>query len=281
MKEIHLRQSREFGDIISDTFGYLRVHFKTLGKGLLYFSLPLIIISGVLIGSSFSTITAISDSIGNPEILDEMSAFGLKFIVGLFLFILTFVFIVVIVFKHMQLVDDGEEHIEPSLLLEGAFRNIFGLIGIYLLTVFLTIIGFLFFIIPGIIIAIKLSLAPSIYIIEKCDFEEAIRRSWSITNNYWWFTFGVNFVISLIMNIVSNIVIFPFYIVSMVIVFSTGEPDMELFGSLFGVMYGLVMIIIGLLYCFPIISQALVYFNLDERKNGNSLFQKIDALGSN
>ena len=35
---------RDLGEIIADSFQYLRIHFKTLGKALLFFVLPIYII---------------------------------------------------------------------------------------------------------------------------------------------------------------------------------------------------------------------------------------------
>ncbi len=279
MKNLVLRQSRDFGDILSATFTYLRLHFKTLGKGLLFFSLPVIIISGVLIGSGFGDSFAASEAgLSEPE---ELGAFFFKFFSGLILLMLTFVVITQIVFKHMQLVDEGVEDIDVNMLLEDFSRNFFGLIGIYIVIGVATTIGIMLFIIPGIFISVKLSLAPAIYIIEEEEFGEALSKSWEVTRDYWWFTFGVNIVVSIIVNFASNIVIFPMYIIMMVVVFASGEPDMNLFGTLFSVMYGLSMITVGLLYCIPVISQALVYFNLDERKSGATLTSKIDSLAGN
>lgn len=278
MKTVLLRKSRDIGDIITDSFAYLRIHFKSLGKGLLFFSLPLIIISGILIGTGFGT--AMAGNLDDPNAIGELANLGFQFIAGFFLLMLTFMFIIVIVFKHIQLIDDGEETIEPSMLLEGFARNIFGVWGILVVISIVSMIGFFLFIIPGIYVAFKLSLAPAIYVIEEEDFGTALSKSWQVTTDYWWFTFGTSFIMSIIMNVVSNAVIVPLYIVMMVVVFSTGEPNMELFGSFFSVFYGIGMIAVGLLYCFPVISQALVYFNLEERKTGNSLSMKIDSLGN-
>ena len=277
MKDIQLRQSRSLGDIITDTFSYFRIHFTTLGKGLVLFSLPLIIISGTLIGSSMEV--AISGELENPDTINEITDFGLKFFSGLFLLMVTFMLIAVIVFKHIQLVDEGVENIEIGMLTEDIARNIPGVLGIFIVIGFASMAGFMFFVIPGVYISIKLSLAPAIYVVEKADFGEALSESWKLTQDYWWFTFGVSFVISLITSVASNVVIIPFYLVLGIFTFVSEGSDMESFGTIFSVFYGLVMIITGLLYCFPIISQAFVYFNLEERKSGHGLAEKIDSLG--
>ena len=278
MKTITLREPRDFGDIISDTFGYVRVHFKTLAKGLLLFSLPFIIISGILVGGSFGTIMSSAE---NPEALGELGGTVVQMFLGVFLLMMTFLFIIIIVMKHIQLVDEGVEHIDMGMLLDGVGRNIGGLIGILIITGIATTIGFFLFILPGIFIAVKLSLAPAIYVIEEEDFGEALSKSWELTKDNWWFTFGVSFVMSIIINIVSNIFIFPLYIIMSVVIFSSGEPNPESLGTMISLIYGFSMIVVGLFYCFPIISQAMVYFHLNEIKSGATLFDKIDSLGEN
>lgn len=279
MDNLTLRRSRDFGEIISDTFGYFRIHFKSLGKGLVMYSLPMIIISGILIGSGMgSSFTA--NEIGAQPSPEDMAAIGFKVIAGAFLMMVTFVVIIQICFKHIQLINEGIEtdEIAMGMLLEDFARNFFGLIGLFIVIGIATMIGFLFLIIPGIYVATKLSLAPSIFIVDEEDFGEALSRSWEITKDNWWFTFGVSFVMSIIVNVISNVVIVPFYLVMMFATFASGEPDMGLFGTLFSIMYGLSMIMVGLLYCFPLISQAMVYFSLYEKKSGDSLSSRIDAL---
>ncbi|MCG8373588.1 MAG: hypothetical protein MI700_08655 [Balneolales bacterium] len=282
MSNFTLRKSRDFGDVIGDSFTYFRYHFSSLGKGLVLFSLPVIILSGILIGSAMGEVISITET-GTEPGPEELIGFGFNFFGGLVLLMVTLVVIIQIVFMHIRLVDEGHSNqsISVGMLLQDFPRNFFGLIGLFIVISLASMIGALFFIIPGIYVATKLSLAPAIFIIEEEDFGDALSKSWSITQDYWWFTFGVSFVMSLITNIVSNVVIVPFYIIIMLVTFGTGEPDLELFSMLFSIMYALMMVFVGLLYCFPITSQALVYFHLDETKTGRSLSERIDSLGGN
>lgn len=279
MSTLILRRGRDFGETISDTFGYFRVHYRSLGKGLLLFSLPMIILSGILIGSGFGDSFSAQD-MNNAPTAEQALSIGVKVLSGVFLLMLTFVVIIQVCFKHIQFIDEGvaTDQIEMSMLLEDFARNFFGLIGLFIVISVATMVGFLLFIIPGIYVATKLSLAPAIFIIEDEDFGEALSRSWRVTQNNWWFTFGISFVMSLIVNVLSQVVILPIYFIGMVVAFSTGEPDADFIGSMFSIAYGLMMVMIGLLYSFPLISQAMVYFSLYEAKSGDSLSERIDSL---
>lgn len=285
MSTFQLRKTRDFGQIITDTFTYLRVHFKSLGKALFIFVFPILLISGVLISSSFMSIFDLADpnfsQSASPEFTGEMASFFVKFFIGMLLFMVNFLLIYVVVFKHMQLVDEGVEQIEVGMLLEDFARNFFGTLGLFFVLAIATMIGLIFLIIPGIYIATKLSLAPVIFIAEEESFGDALSKSWEATQDYWWFTFGMSFVMGIIMNFASYIFIIPMYILIGIVSFSTAsaQGDPSSLGTIISVLYGLSVVVPALLYCMPVTSQALVYFNIQERKTGNSMMNRIESLG--
>lgn len=55
----------------------------------------------------------------------------------------------------------------------------------------------------------KLLLVPSILVLERARFREAIVRSWRLTRGRFWVAFGVTFLISLIMGLAMQVVSFP------------------------------------------------------------------------
>ena len=75
-----------------------------------------------------------------------------------------------------------------------------------LVTVILTVIGLVFFVIPGIIIAIMLSLIIPAIIIEQRGAFESLGRSRRLVNNRWLKTFGLLIIIVLIMGLTALIV---------------------------------------------------------------------------
>ena len=102
MNAFELRKTRDFGQIITDTFTYIRVHFRTLGKALFLFVFPIVLISGALISSSFISIFDVADLNStqpiNPTSTDDMASFLVRFFIGLILFMINFLLIYVIVF---------------------------------------------------------------------------------------------------------------------------------------------------------------------------------------
>lgn len=60
----------------------------------------------------------------------------------------------------------------------------------------------LFFVIPGLIVAIRLALVTPVLVIEETGIDPALKRSWALTKGHWWHTFktiiagyGVGFVL--------------------------------------------------------------------------------------
>lgn len=72
----------------------------------------------------------------------------------------------------------------------------FGFFGYQILTGLLTFIATIFFIIPGLWIGIKVSLAPYIYAITNGE-PDAIGKSWNLTTGYYWHTLGFTVLLAL------------------------------------------------------------------------------------
>ena len=74
-------------------------------------------------------------------------------------------------------------------VLTGFKENYGGVILASFLYLSLVILGTMLFLIPGIIIVIRLSLMPYLIMDEKLDAMEAIRSSWDMTRDHFWTIF--------------------------------------------------------------------------------------------
>lgn len=84
-----------------------------------------------------------------------------------------------------------------------ALSRLGGLIGLALLVSILSFIGWLFLYIPGVIIAVFLSMAVPAFIIERKGVTESMSRSWELVSGFWWHVLGV-IVVSMIVAYVVN-----------------------------------------------------------------------------
>jgi hypothetical protein len=86
-----------------------------------------------------------------------------------------------------------------------AFSRLAGLIGLALLVGLVVGVGFILFIIPGIIFLVFLSVSVAAFIIERLGAVDSMKRSWRLVRDHWWHTFGVIVVAGLLAGVVNGI----------------------------------------------------------------------------
>lgn len=273
MKELTLQKYRDLGGILTDSFMYVRIHYKSLGKGLLFFVLPFYLISGALVGNAYSSI--FTAAFNDPENADIF--FGGDFWLGALLLTLASGSLFTVTLKHIQL-SRTQETVEAMDLLDNFGRNFLTLLGLYILVVIAVGFSFLLLIIPGIYVGIKLFVSPAVAILEKKNPFEAISRSWDLVESHWWFTFAVYLVMYFITTFMSYVLIIPFTIVITFMNASGLDAAGDGLGTSVGVFYGLLVVIASLFSVLILIAMSLHYFNLIERKEGRGLREQIEEL---
>jgi hypothetical protein len=83
---------------------------------------------------------------------------------------------------------------EFELLIQGFKENYLSIVLANLLVIALVVLGFFALIIPGIIIACRLSFVPYIIMDKKLDPIEAVEYSWKLTKGHGWTIFFMGFV---------------------------------------------------------------------------------------
>ncbi|SMO96327.1 hypothetical protein [Gracilimonas mengyeensis] len=274
MKEFSLQKYRDISTILTDSFVYLRIHYKSLGKALLFIVLPFYLIAGALVGESYSGF--ISSLLQSPELLSDAMP-GFRFMAGMLLLAFSSVALFAVTLKHVQLAQYTRE-ITISDIMEDFGRHFFYLFALYVMLIFAIGFGLMFFIIPGIYIGIKAFLSPAITVIEDRNPLDAFGRSWKLTTGHWWSTFAVYLVMYIVTTFMSYVATVP---VSILITFvsSSGADTSSVLSSGISLMYGFFIVIGSLFTVILIIASALHYFNLVERKEGRGLHEQIEELG--
>lgn len=274
MSDFKLQKYRDLGTILTDSFVYIRVHYKSLGKALLLFVLPFYLISGLLVGNAYTSF--FSAVMENPDVTGE-ALIGGDFILGFLLLALSSGALLTVAMTHVQLAQKHGEVLN-SQLIEHFGRNFITLFILYILIIFAVVFGFIFFIIPGIYIAIKFFVAPAIAIIEDKNPIEALQRSWDLVQGHWWFTFATYLVMNLVTSFMSYVLIIPLTII-FGFISAAGADSNEMIGTGMGIFYGLLVVVASLFSVLMLIAMCLQYFNLIERKEGVSLRAQIEELG--
>lgn len=275
MQNFNLRRSRDIGDILTDTFQYIRIHYLVLGKGLLFFVMPLYLVNAFLLQEYSSQLIG---DIFDPNNLDALQGlFSGRYFLAVFFSIVAYSLIPVIVLNHMDMVSQGLEP-QVSDLIEDSLPLILKIIGLNIIIAIIVGFSFLFLFFPAIFFGIKLSLAQSALVLEDRDIMESINRSWDLTKDFWWATFALLLIMYIITVFTTYVFILPTAILSIFFVdgVATGEGSMFV---TFITTLELIFNAVGSLFTAIIqIAVALHFFNLVERREGGNLRSKIEGL---
>ncbi len=296
--KIEFMRYRDFGQILNSTFEFIRQNFLPLLKSLIFIVGPFLLITGILLGFYQKSVLTIF----NITSFSQMGIIALLLIILIFLvtqMMLTTVYSFILIYlSKTEFTPISIEEIWDSVKQNfykvlGLNAVIFFLFLIYL-TVFLLIIVavsggtsgsglgiFLFFIlfILLVFIMVKMCLAYMIMLYERIGIWASIQRSFYLTKNKWWFSFGLIFVLSLIQSLMGFIFQIPQYIIMVTTMFNSLDGS-----GVSGVTEILIMLtsIIAafqyLLFSLIIIALAFLYFSLVEQKEGKGLIERIESI---
>ncbi|MEX2603676.1 MAG: glycerophosphoryl diester phosphodiesterase membrane domain-containing protein [Gracilimonas sp.] len=275
MKDFTLQKYRDLGGILTDSFVYIRIHYKSLGKALLLLVLPFYLISGFLVGNAYTSF--FSAMMQNPDVAGD-TIFSGNFMIGLILLAMSSGALLTVALTHIQIAQHDEE-VQLSQIIDKFGGNFFTLFILYLIIILAVSFSFFLFIIPAIYVGIKLFIAPAVAILEEKNPFEAVRRSWDLVQGHWWFTFAVYLVMNIITSFMSYVLIIPMSIF-IGFVTTSGADSNEVLGTGMGIFYGLMVVIASLFSVLMLIAMCLQYYNLIERKEGRGLREQIEELGA-
>ncbi|NGP88274.1 hypothetical protein [Fodinibius halophilus] len=278
-----IKQPRDFGALITAPFTYIRKHYEVLGKSLLYFIVPLIAVTSILMTQYF---TATFEMGMNPEALETggglsnmFSMYGASTLFSM----ITMTALAALIYTHMKLVANetfANSRIAVDHIWQGIKSNFVGILLISIGIFFATMLGSLFFILPGIFIAIKLTLVTAAYVLEdKHSISDAFSRSWHLITNHWWFTLGLVIVLSILIGLLSQALSLPFIIATAISGFS-GFTDPNSAGTIIAIFYGFVTSLSYIFYSIIYLALGFHFYNLVERKEGEGLRQRINEIGN-
>ena len=284
--KIVLYKKREFGDVFNVSFAFIKQEFKPLGRAILVFILPIVLIQGV-IGAFYQT--SVMDLFKNPDFMaDGLGAFLSKFL-GTYLVILvvmivgqTMLFSTII--SYLKLYKQSEDEITIASLANEIKKCFFPVMGALFLSLLVIMVGFVCCIIPGIYLGVSLSVFLVALVIEQKGIGDAFSRSFQLVKTEWWGTFLLIFVTIIILYILIIILQIPAMVMGFSSMFHSIKSQtnpFEAFGTGFIIYTTIVSVIQQIISVIPIILLAFQYFSLVEITDKPSLNEKIEAIGQN
>lgn len=268
-KEIRFRQQRDLGQILSDSFDFLKQEYKPILRMIGIYVLPFLVLyagaqvylqKNVLVNIDFSDPEAMMASIkpleGNLFIFLLFGLFIQSLLVGTY-------------FSYLEAyVKFGKGNFQLSDISPRFFSNSLMALGAGLIFTFSSLFGAMLCFLPGIYIANTLSLTFFTVIFEKQGISNAVGKSWKLVNTQWWNTLGLN-ILGLILWYAIGLV---FSIPSIIIGFTGGlnaaltESPVD-YPQWYWVLAGITSIVSTVALIIPYTFQAFQYFNLEVREN--------------
>ena len=275
---------RDFGQIISATIEFIRMHFSQLYKVLFICIAPIAAVSGIFtsyaVTDYFEVIKTISENPDIPYLWNIFTMFilsyGLLIVASTLCMVFTIEYCIMI---HKQ----GREvfHLQSFIVhsLRQIPRYVLRTIGLGLLTTLASVL----LVIPGIYLSVVIIITIPLLENEKSSFWDGVKRSMSLMQGNWWRTLGLILVVYIALAVIGGAFSIPLYFMTIlktlfVIDSTLEEPSYITFLMIFFTMISIVaQVILNSIYHIVFVFK---YFSLVEMKEGSSLFTAINQIGS-
>ncbi len=274
-KKIEFQQYRDFGQILSATFEFLRENFKQLAKALIFLVGPFILLAGIFGGlyqkEMFSFVPTST----------SLSQFGLTFGLYMLCVFITVMMLINTIYSYIIIYNRREDDsiIEVDDVWITAKGNI---LKIFLLSIGYTIVSMLAFVlllIPGIYVSVALMIIYIVSINEDKGFFDAMSRCFYLIKNKWWFTFGLLIVLGLIQGFMGFLFQIPQYIAMFFVAFNSIDGNgMNSSTEIIFIVTTIIASFNFLFYSISFVGIAFHYFSLVEQKEAKGLLNKIESI---
>ncbi|MDO6518905.1 hypothetical protein [Zobellia uliginosa] len=281
---IEFKKQREMGQILSDTFAFLRNDFKsfftTFFKLVGPYLVAMIICYGFYVSQTGDFVQrndALSSSMGVPFLfLIVTLAFLIAMITSYIMAQATTIFYIKSYIKN-------EGNIDFDEIKQNVYDSFWKFIGLGFLVAICAGCGFLFCLIPGIYLYVPLSLSFCLLAFENKGVSDAFSDSFKLVKDYWWITFASLFVVGIIVMVTGYAFALPATIYNYAKMgILSGEIDVENFGVadpisiVLGSMSTLAHFLLNII---SVVAGVLIYFDLNEKKNFTGTYERIKNLG--
>ena len=276
---IVLLQQRDFGQKINASFDFAIKNLGPLAKSIMFIAGPPALLSGIAQGMYQSRLLTAGIQKNSMESLYQYLT--PEYFLVVLLSSVTYFLCYAAVSSFMVLYEEKGlgSKINPGDVWQKIVENISVSVISSVLVLLAILIGLVFFIIPGIYLAVSFQLYLMVVIREKSSATDSLSRSRKLVDGKWWSTFGLVMIMSIIAGIISIVFQFP---VLLATIFTTlgvgngiaGSPVVLIIASIISIVgsnfvNGLVWIAVG-----------FQYYNLVERRDGSGLRSEIESLGS-
>lgn len=282
---INFRKQRDLGDLITDTFKFLRENYKLLFKLIFRIAGPAFLLLAILLGYySFM----MGESIMNPLTID-FDNYNRWFFLTLMLLVVSmvvfFALLYSVVLLFIRSYVDHKGVVNELDVTQGVKDNFTSMSGLFLITGTLLVFGLTLFVLPGIYLWVPFTIAPAVMILDKRSIGGTLNEAFRLISNNWWMTFFSLVLIFLLTQIISMVFQMPMFIYYFIKALSMSqESSIADPSSLFDWVYVLLNVVSSLiqymLWVIIIVASGFIFYNLHEKKYATGSMEEIENLGS-
>ena len=279
---INFRRHRELGEVITDTFKFIRENYKLLFKLIFKIAGPAFAILILCMGYYYYIA-------GSQSFFNNFGSNVEMFLIALVLMLLSFTAFFVLlqgtVLHFIKSYVENAGEVNPLQVRTGVKTDFGKILGVTLMVGILIFFGLILCILPGIYLWVPLTFAVPLVVLGRRESFDSIGDAFTLIKDNWWMTFLSLVVMSLLMYVVAMIFQMPMIIYMFVKAFtvvqegSAADPEM-LFDWVYIVFSVISSMAQYLLYTILIIAIAFIYYSLDEKKNSSGSMETISNLGS-
>lgn len=279
---INFKRQREIGEILSDTFKFIRLEYKGLFKALMRnAAIPFLLL---LAASGYYAATATDFTFLTTGGI--LSAAGI--LVGISLVGLAQVFYFGFMFgailHYIKQYSDNNGKVDQDIISREVRSSLGGILGLSILTALMLLVGIALCFFPGVYLSVPLALVFAIYIFMNLGVGDSITESFNLVKNEWWTSFFTFVVIYMIVYLIGMIFQIPALIYTLFKAFTqsqevSGGDVSQIFDWVYITLNVIASAASYLFYTIIVIASALVYFNLNEKKNQTGTLEQINTIG--
>lgn len=293
---INFKKERELGEIISDTFAFIKQNYKVLFEIFIKVLWPVLLLMALAVGYyTYATLylsedfaTVVSNT-GSDVMDNVMEFYSGMFLASLVLILASWFYYALMYGAYQYAVQsyiNNQGNINIEDVIQGVKNNWTSFLGLSFLSWLLILIGFFMCVLPGIYVSVPFSILFSIMVFNKKGVSESISYSFTLIKGNWWMTFFTFFVIALIYGLIGFIFDLPALLYTLVKGFVAGQEGTLADPTFMFDWVYLVLSVLGsfakyLLYPIIVIGTIFIFFDLNEKKNQTGTFETIDSLGNN
>ncbi len=286
---IEFKKQRDFSDLLTDTFGFIRNEFKPLMKALFNIAGPAILLFlACLVLYMYVTGDVFNIDIYGTSSYSDFSPFLVIILALMYLgsMVIAYVFASSTVLYYIKSYIDNKGEVNLQDVRREAYRSFWGILGLTILKSITLFFALLLCVLPVFYVMVPMMIALSIYVFQpKRGATDAYSHSFYLVNEDFWLSLGTIVVLGIIFYVLNFVFSLPtlIYTYAKMGVFS-GEIDPANFGSMTDPVYILINVLATLfqylLNLILIVGGAFIYFHLNEKRNFTGTYERINSIGN-